>query len=382
MKRSLERILTTHAGSLPRPDDLTRMMWDLLEEKKVDKEKLDKRVREAVAEVVKKQRKTGIDVVSDGEMSKVGFSNYIMQRYSGCGEQAQISAADIGDYPALVAKLFAEDEGGQHIITRFIDGPIELKDSEAVKKDIDNLKAALDGRDPDNAFIPAVSPGQMLFNFPNRYYGSDEEYLEAAANALRYEYQSIVDAGFNLQLDAPDMPMRAHAYYGEGGLTDINTYIPKSVEAMNYATRDLPEDKIRLHLCWGNYAGPHHLDVELKNIIDLVLKISAGFISVEGANPRHAHEWEIWKDIKLPEDKVLMPGVIDSVTNHVEHPRLVAQRLEQYAEVLGKERIIAGTDCGFGTFVGYSGTDPDIAWLKLSALVNGAQLASDSLWKS
>jgi len=382
MKRSIDRILTTHAGSLPRPEDLTRMMWDLLDGKDVDQPVLDNRIRDAVADAIKRQKEAGIDIISDGEMSKVGFSNYTMQRYSGFGEKTQFSATDIGNFPSIINKLFVENEGGQHIVMRCIEGPIELKDPEAVRKDIDNFKDALGDYDPNDAFIPAVTPGQMLFNFPNRYYATDEEYLEAAANALRYEYESIINAGFNLQLDAPDLPMRVHSFTADTGVADMKRYVPMSIEAMNAATKDLPTDKIRLHLCWGNYAGPHHHDIELKDIIDMVLKINADFIYFEAANPRHAHEWEVWAQTSIPEDKALVPGVIDTLTNHVEHPRLVAQRLEQYAGIVGRERVIGGTDCGFGTFVGWSGTDPEVAWLKLQALAEGAKIASARLWKS
>ncbi len=239
MKRSTERILTTHAGSLPRPPDLTRMMWDLIDGKPVDEAALRARVREAVAEVVRRQREVGIDIVSDGEMSKVGFSNYVMQRYSGFANRAQFVATDLGEFPDIINKLFVENEGGRHLVMPNVEGPIELRDAGAVERDIDNLKAALGGASPDDAFIAAVTPGQMLFNFPNLYYPSDEAYLEAAAKALAVEYAAIVEAGFNLQLDAPDLPMRAHCYTGGVGTADIKTYVPMAIEAMNEATRGL-----------------------------------------------------------------------------------------------------------------------------------------------
>lgn len=380
MKRSSERILTTHAGSLPRPPDLTRMMWDLIDEKPVDKGKLDRRVAEAVAEAVKKQRDAGIDIVSDGEMSKIGFSNYVMQRYAGFANRAQFIATDLGDFPDIITKLFVENEGGRHLVMPNVEGPIELRDRGAVKKDIDNFKAALGGIDPDSAFIPAVTPGQMLFNFPNLYYPSDRAYLEAAAKALSVEYKAIVDAGFNLQLDAPDLAMRAHCFTGDVGTADMKAYVPMAIEAMNEAIRGLPPEKVRLHVCWGNYPGPHHHDVELKDIIEPVLKTKAGYIYFEGANPRHAHEWEVWKETKIPDGMGLIPGVIDTLTSHVEHPHLVAQRLETYANIAGKENVIGGTDCGFGTFVGWSACDPNAAWLKLKSLAQGAEIASKRLW--
>ena len=356
------------------------MMWDLLDEKPVDQDKLATRVQEAVVEVVGKQREAGIDIVSDGEMSKVGFSNYVMQRYSGFANRAQFVATDLGDFPDIINKLFVENEGGRHLVMPNVEGPIELRDKDAVHRDIANFKKALGGTSPELAFIAAVTPGQMLFNFPNLYYKSDAAYLEAAAEALSYEYKAIVDAGFNLQLDAPDLPMRAHCFTGGVGTADMKTYVPMAIEAMNEATRGLPPDKVRLHLCWGNYAGPHHHDVELKEIIEPVLKTNAGSIYFEAANPRHAHEWEVWEQAKIPDGKALIPGVIDTLTNHVEHPRLVAQRIETFARIVGRENVIAGTDCGFGTFVGWSGCDPKVAWLKLKALADGAAIASERLW--
>jgi 5-methyltetrahydropteroyltriglutamate--homocysteine methyltransferase len=380
MKRSTDRIRTTHAGSLPRPDDLTRMMWDGLDGKPVDKGVLTRRVAEAVREAVDKQRAAGVDIVSDGEMSKVGFSNYVIQRFSGFGERAQFMATDLADFPVLIQKMFIEDEGGQHLVMPVVDGPIELRDRDAVKLDIANLKAALGDVNPDDAFIPAVTPGQMLFNFPNRYYPSREAYLEAAGNVLRVEYQAIIDSGFNLQLDAPDLAMHHHSFSDGKGPIALKNYIPAAIEALNHATRGLPADKMRLHLCWGNYAGPHHHDIELCDIIEPVLKARASFIYFEAANPRHEHEWEVWQEIKLPDGKAIIPGVIDTVTNTVEHPRLVAQRLERFANIVGKENVIGGTDCGFGTFVGFHNCDPKIAWLKLEALAQGASLASDRLW--
>jgi len=380
MKRSIDRIVTTHGGSLPRPDDLAHMMYDKLDGKPVDEARIKTRVKETVAEMVRKQREAGIDVVSDGEMSKPGFSNYIIQRFSGFGtERAQFMATDLAEVPHLAAQHFG-NEGGQHIIMPMVVGPIELRDKNAVRIDIENLKTALGNKSPDEAFICAVTPGQVAFNFPNRHYRSLEEYLEAAGNALRYEYQAIIEAGFNLQLDSPDLAMRAHAFTDGKGPLDIRRYVPIAIEALNHATRGLPAEKLRLHLCWGNYVGPHHKDVELQEIIEPVLKANAGFIYFEGANPRHEHEWEIWQKLRLPEGKAMIPGMIDTATNHVEHPRLVAQRIEQFAKLVGKENVIAGTDCGFGTFVGSSGVDPDVAWLKLQALAEGARIASQRLW--
>jgi 5-methyltetrahydropteroyltriglutamate--homocysteine methyltransferase len=382
MKRSADRILTTHAGSLPRPDDLTRMMFDKLDNKPVDEGALARRVKEAVAEIVKKQVDCGIDIVSDGEMSKPGFSNYVIQRFGGFGARAQFVATDLADSPGIVNRLFVENEAGQHIVLPALEGPLEVRDKEAVFRDIENFKAALGGRKPEDAFICAITPGQLAFNFPNKYYKSQEEYLAAAGEALRYEYKAIIDAGFNLQLDSPEIAMYGHAFSEGNTPPDMKRYVPQAIESLNHATRELPPEKMRLHVCWGNYCGPHHRDVELRQIVQPVLKARPAFIYFEAANPRHAHEWEVWLEVKLPDDKAMIPGVIDTLTNTVEHPRLVAQRLERYADIVGKERVIGGTDCGFGTFVGWSPCDPSVAWLKLRALVEGAKIASERLWRT
>jgi len=354
-------------------------MWDAMDGKAQDEAKMRARIRSAVAEIVAKQAEVGVDIVSDGEMSKIGFSNYVVQRYSGFGAPATFVATDLTEFPDIATRLFA-NEAGDHMPQKVVEGPIELRDTDAVQRDIDNLKTALQGRDPDDAFITAISPGQMLFYFPNRYYRTSEEYLEAAARALAFEYRAIIAAGFNLQLDAPDLPMCSHSFADDKGPRSLGDHVPAAIEAMNEAIRGLPPEKIRVHLCWGNYAGPHHHDVELKDLIEPVLRTRAGFLSVEAANPRHEHEWEVWLDTKLPEGKALIPGVIDTVTNHVEHPRLVAQRIERFANIVGKENVIAGTDCGFSSFVGVSGCDPNVAWLKLKSLSEGAAIASDRLW--
>ena len=383
MKRNTDRILTTHAGSLPRPDDLVRMMWDRMDGKPVDESALRDRVHRAVVESVEKQDAAGIDIISDGEMSKVGFSNYVAQRYTGFGaftEPAEFHALDLADAPGVAQAIFGSS-AGQHVMLPQMIGPIELRDRGAVQADIDNFKAAIGGRDPDKAFICAVTPGQVVFNFPNHYYKTFEQHLEAVSNALSTEYKMITDAGFNLQLDSPDLAMNGHCFTHGPGPVDLEKHLPAVIEALNHATRGIAPEKMRLHLCWGNYAGPHHRDVELKDIIKPVLKTTAMYIYPEAANPRHEHEWEVWKEIGLPDGKALIPGVIDSVTNHVEHPRLVAQRIERFADIVGKENVIAGTDCGFGTFVGWSGCDPAVAWLKLDALAQGARMASEHLWK-
>jgi|SRR5579875_545824 len=379
MQTSGDRILTTHAGSLPRPEDLTRMMFEVLDGREPDRSALDRRVREATAEVVARQRELGIDVVSDGEMGKVGFSNYVIQRLSGFAGQAQFIADDIGEAPEMIPEVFG-GEGGAHLRLPILDAPIEPRDPDAVHREIADFKAALGEVSPDQAFISAVTPGQVAFNFPNRAYRSHREYVEAAARALVPEYQAIVAAGFNLQLDSPDSAMAFHCRSEGSDVGDPAAHLASSIEVLNEALAGLPPEKLRYHVCWGNYRGPHHRDVPLRKIAELVLRVRAKFIYIEAANPRHAHEWRLWQEVKLPDDKALIVGVIDTKTNLVEHPELVAERIERFAGLVGRERVIAGTDCGFATFVGWHSCHPAAAWLKLGALVDGARLATQRLW--
>jgi 5-methyltetrahydropteroyltriglutamate--homocysteine methyltransferase len=379
MKLNDDRILTTHAGSLPRPDDVAQMLYDVLDEKPVGKEALDRRVRGAVAEVVKRQRDIGVDIVSDGEMGKVGFSNYVLQRMSGFVGHAQFTAADLADAPEIAADALGS-VGSQHMRLPILSGPIEARDPDAVRHEIDDFSAALNGTPRDDAFIPAVTPGHVAFNFPNQYYSSHQDYIEAAARALTPEYKAIIDSGFNLQLDSPDAAMAWHCHVEGSDLADPAAHLAAGIDVLNEALADVPPEKLRYHVCWGNYNGPHHKDIALREIVPLVLKTRAKFIYVEAANPQHEHEWEVWETISLPDDKALIVGVIDVKTNHIEHPELVAQRIERFANVVGRERVIAGTDCGFATFVGFNSCNPAAAWLKLHALVEGARIASSRLW--
>ncbi len=378
MQLSTDRILTTHAGSLPRPEDVTQMLFDVLDEKEIDQSALDARVREAIKDIVARQRELGIDVVSDGEVGKVGFSNYVIQRMSGFAGEAQFMAADLGEAPEIIPEVFG-GAGAAHLRLPILNGPIEPRDTGAVGQEIEDFTAALNGTSPDEAFIPAVTPGQVAFNFPNRAYGSHQEYIEAAAAALAPEYRAIVEAGFNLQLDSPDSAMAFHCSSEGSDLEDPAGHLEASIDVLNDVLADLPAEKLRYHVCWGNYRGPHHRDVDLKDIVALVLRTRAKFIYVEGANPRHEHEWQVWRDTPLPDDKALIVGVIDTKTNHVEHPELVAQRIERFASIVGRERVIAGTDCGFATFVGWHSCHPVAAWMKLGALVEGARIASERL---
>ncbi len=372
------RIRTTHAGSLPRPDDLADMIWSRMDGKPVDESELEARIDTAVGEVVAKQREIGLDYVSDGELSKTGFSTYVNDRFSGFAGRSEFQADDVADYPALAMRLF-NTPSMAHIVFSNCVGPVELVDQEAVHRDVDRLRRALDGADPATAFMGAISPGQIAFNYPDQHYGSHERYLAALADALAYEYRAITAAGFALQIDSPDMAMAAHCRSVGSSVGDWHTHLPLAVEALNAALDGIPREQVRLHVCWGNYAGPHHRDVPLADIIGEVLRVNAGTVYVEGANARHAHEWRVFQDVDLPDDTSVILGVIDVKSNCVEHPQVVADRLVRLGQIIGQERVIAGTDCGFDTFIRFSQVDPAVAWLKLRSLVEGAELASAAL---
>jgi 5-methyltetrahydropteroyltriglutamate--homocysteine methyltransferase len=373
-----DRILTTHAGSLPRPDGLADMIWARIDGETVDEGELTAKIDAAVEEVVAKQRDAGIDVISDGEMSKTGFSTYINDRFSGFGGRSEFQADDVAPFPNLAMRLFATPSMA-HLIFANCVGPVEVADKDAVHRDIARFKQALGDADASDAFMGAISPGQIAFNYPDQHYGSHEKYLAACGEALRYEYQAIIDAGFNLQIDSPDMAMAAHSRSVGSSVGDWHRHLPLAVDALNAALDGIPPERVRLHVCWGNIASPHHCDVPLADIIDQVLKVNAGTVYVEGANPRHAHEWRVFRDVELPDDKKVILGVIDVKTNYIEHPRVVADRLVQLGQVIGKERLLAGTDCGFDTFIRWSQVDPDVAWLKLKSMSDGAEIASSEL---
>jgi 5-methyltetrahydropteroyltriglutamate--homocysteine methyltransferase len=368
-------IRTTHAGSLPRPDDLADMIWKRMDGEPVDESAIESRLDSAVKEIVQKQHDAGIDVVSDGEMSKTGFSTYVGDRFSGFEGRSEFQADDVADFPELAMRLFNTPTMA-HVIFSNCTGPVELKDKEAVHKDIERLKSALNGGE---AFMGAVSPGQIAFNYPNQHYKDHEEYLGALADALKYEYNAIIDAGLNLQIDSPDMAMAAHCRSVGSSVGDWHTHLPLAVEALNAALEGIPPEKVRFHVCWGNYGGPHHKDVPLKDIIEQVYKVNAGTIYPEGANPRHEHEYRVFEEAPLPDDKKIILGTIDVKSNYIEHPQVVADRLVRLAKIVGKERVMAGTDCGFDTFIRFSLVDPKVAWLKLQALAEGAELASSQV---
>jgi len=379
MKRSTNHILTTHTGSLPRPTDLVDMVLRKEEKQHVDETVLGMRVRSAVAEVVRTQAEVGITVLNDGEQGKPGYSTYMKDRLTGFeGEStAATVSGEANDFPEYTARRAGRAAPKRPACT----GPITWKDREAGRKDIENLQAAVNEVKAEEVFMTAASPGVVPHFMKDQYYGSEEKYLDALASAMKEEYDAIHRAGFVLQVDCPDLCMSRHNRFSELSTKEFKKIAELHVAALNHALRDIPADRVRLHMCWGNYEGPHHLDIPLREIIDVALKAKVGALSFEGANPRHEHEWVVFKEFHLPDGLVIIPGVIDSTTNFVEHPELVAQRIVRYAEVVGRENVIAGTDCGFGTFVRTEPTiDSRIVWAKLKSLAEGAVIASKQLW--
>jgi 5-methyltetrahydropteroyltriglutamate--homocysteine methyltransferase len=381
MQRSTDRFLTTHTGSLPRPDDLVRMMYAKEEGVPVERDALAARVRRAVVEVVEKQIAAGIDLVDDGEMSKPSYATYVKDRLAGFGGAGNTFVyGDLVDFPNLARRVFG-DPGRSRRKTPACNAPITVRDPAAAAADVANLKAALAGKRIAGAFMSAASPGVISLFFKNEHYPSEEAYLFAIAEAMRHEYEAVAKAGFVLQLDCPDLAMGRHIQYADLSVAEFRKRARLHVEALNHAVADIPAEQLRIHLCWGNYEGPHHCDVPLADIIDIAFEARASAISFEAANPRHAHEWALFEGIKLPEGKVLIPGVIESKSNFIEHPELVAERITRYARLVGRENVIAGSDCGYGTWVGQAAVDPDVVWAKLAAMAEGARLASRAFWK-
>ena len=381
MKRSTERFLTTHTGSLPRPDDLVRMMYAKEEGVPVDRAALASRVREAVAEVVQKQVAAGIDLVNDGEMSKPSYATYVKDRLDGFGGTGNTFVyQDLAAFPKLAQRVFG-DPGRSRRKTPACNGPIAVRDNSEALGDVANLKAATEGRSTGAAFMSAASPGVVSLFFRNDYYQDHETYLHAIAEAMRAEYEAVAGAGFVLQIDCPDLGMGRHIQFADLSVEEFRKRARQHVEALNHAVRNIPAEQLRMHLCWGNYEGPHHCDVPLADIVDVVFLAKPQAVSLEAANPRHAHEWTLFERVKLPEGKVLIPGVIESKSNFIEHPELIAQRIARYANLVGRENVIAGSDCGFGTWVGQAAVDPDVVWAKFAALAEGARIATRAFWR-
>jgi 5-methyltetrahydropteroyltriglutamate--homocysteine methyltransferase len=377
MQRSDGRILTTHTGSLPRPNDLVTLLRDREEGRPAPG--LAARVRTAVGAVVARQVETKLSVVNDGEQGRVDYTVYVKDRLTGFdGESAALPSIDVDEFPEWteMARQFAPPFQRRPACT----GPIAWKDWPAMEEDIRTLRDATRAAGVDEVFMTSPSPGQIGRFLPNRYYPSDEAYLAAVADVMRREYRAIVDAGFVLQIDCPDLALGRHTQFAHLSLAEFRKVAEMHVEVLNHAVADLPADRMRMHICWASTGGPHHHDVPLADIVDIVVKGRPQGLMFPGANPRHGHEWKVWKDVKLPAGKLLVPGVIDSTTNFIEHPELVAERIERYAGIVGRENVIAGCDCGFGTFAGRVQVDSNIVWHKLRSLVEGARLASQALW--
>lgn len=374
------RFLTTHVGSLPRPDDLIEIMFAREDGIPIDRHALAGRVESAVDEAVSRQVRAGVDIVNDGEWPKPSYATYIKDRLNGFGGSGNSFVfQDIEDFPRTKARVLA-DPGRKHRKTPACNAPISLKDSAGPDQDIRTLQQAVKRHAATGAFMSAASPGVTGYFFRNEYYPDHESYLFALAEALRPEYEAIVNAGIMLQIDCPDLAMGRHSQYAGLTLAEFRSRMELHVEVLNRALVNIPAEKVRMHLCWGNYPGPHHCDVPFRDIVDVIWKAKPHAIQFEAANPRHAHEWALFEEIGLPEGKVLIPGVIEVQSNYIEHPELVAQRIGRYAHLVGRENVMAGTDCGFSIHVGSGGVDPDVVWAKLASLAEGAAIASRKFW--
>ena len=381
MKTSVDRILTTHVGSLPRPAEVLSYLFAQDKGESYDPAKFEDAMRVGVEAAVRKQAEAGLDILNDGETAKISYATYIKHRLNGfeIGNAPRATPQDLDDYPDYRDKIAAE--GATPKYTRPIcRGPITVKTLAPLHADIARLKAALGGVKSTEGFMSAVSPGTIAVFQPNEYYASHEAYLEALAAAMRPEYEAIVASGLVLQVDCPDLGMGRHIRFRNVDDDEFLRNAALQVEALNEALKNVPADRVRLHICWGNYEGPHTRDIPLYKVLPVLLKVKPMGLLIEGGNPRHEHEWELFKDHPLPADKVLVPGVIDTTTNFVEHPELVAQRIVRYALLVGRERVMAGTDCGFGHFAGFGAVHPVICWAKMQSLAEGARLASKKLW--
>ncbi|MFT6344895.1 MAG: 5-methyltetrahydropteroyltriglutamate--homocysteine methyltransferase [Paraglaciecola sp.] len=372
----IKPILSTHVGSLPRSQSTVDFIFARENNEFYDPSEFQTEMTSAVAAVVLKQHQAGIDIVSDGETSKISYATYVKDRYTGfSGDSPRNAPADLKLFPDFLKKLVSS--GGTPTYSRpFCTGEIKSKETDDLQHDLDNLKLAVTKQKAEKAFMNAASPGVIALFLPNQYYPSREKYIEALAEVMKAEYKAIIDAGFDLQLDCPDLALSRHMLFqdlsDEAFIKIANTH----VEALNYAIAGLPEERVRIHICWGNYEGPHVCDIPMQKMFDTLMSVNAGQLLFETANPRHGHEWEVFAQRKqdIPDTKILIPGVIDSTSNFVEHPRLVAQRIQKFVDIVGRERVIAGSDCGFGTFAGFGAVAPDIAYAKLASLSEGAKL--------
>jgi 5-methyltetrahydropteroyltriglutamate--homocysteine methyltransferase len=380
MRASSDRILTTHVGSLPRSQAVTDVLFGRERGTITDTVAAARVIADATEEVVKRQVAAGVDVVSDGEMSKISYATYVADRFTGfAGDSPRRPGQDLVEFPRLMEKLARLGSTAQYRRPNCV-GEIRTKTLEPIQEDLRNFARGVAAGKPADAFLNAASPGVIAIFQPNEYYKTLDEYLEAAAEALRVEYEAIVAAGFLVQIDAPDLGMGRHTMYRDASVGEYLARAARHVEVLNHALRNVPASSLRMHCCWGNYEGPHHHDVPMRDLLPVLLKAKPQALLFEAANPRHAHEWTVFRDAKLPEDKILIPGVLSSTTNYVEHPELVAERLLRFADIVGRERVMAGSDCGFSTFAGFGAVDPDIVYMKLGAMAEGARLASRKLW--
>jgi len=379
VQTSTDRILTTHVGSMPRPEALAELLYKVEFSEPYDGQEFERSVREAVTDIVARQRDWGLDIINDGEMGKTGYATYIQQRLDGfSGESASIRFDDMTNFPEYRREQ-AKAAGTRRLNRPCCTGEVTVRDRAPLARDIENLKAAA-GAGASDVFMNAASPGVIAVFQDNQYYPSDDAYLQALADVMKEEYEAIVEAGFILQIDCPDLAMGRHTTFRELSDADFLARAAMQIEALNSALENVTADRVRMHICWGNYEGPHHRDIPLAEILDVVMKAKPMGLLIEASNPRHEHEWSVFAERKLPDDKVLIPGVIDSVTNYIEHPELVAQRICRYADVVGRERVIASADCGFATFAGMGAVDAKIAIEKFKSLAEGAEIASKRLW--
>ena len=377
----MSRILTTHVGSLPRSQDVVDFIFTRENNKQYVEKDFDECMRNNVLSTAKKQKIAGIDIVSDGETSKISYATYVKDRYTGfSGDSPRNPPEDLKLFPGFLKRL-ADDGGTPQYARPMCTGEVRSKGQGELQKDISNLKAAMSANDIGRGFMNAASPGVISLFLQNDYYPTRDAYLSALADAMRDEYETIVASGLDLQLDCPDLALSRHMLFSHLSDSEFIKIAESHVEALNHALKNVPEEKVRIHICWGNYEGPHCCDIDMNKVFGTLMKAKARYILFETSNPRHAHEWTVFRDRKneIPDTKILVPGVVDTTTNFIEHPELVAERIEKFVNIVGKERVIAGSDCGFGTFAGFGAIDPDIAFAKLKSLSEGAALVSNRL---
>ena len=374
----MTKVLTSHVGSLPRSQKVVDFIFARENETEYDQIEFDSTMTNAVKQTVVKQVNSGVDIVSDGETSKISYATYVKDRYNGfSGDSPRNAPADLKMFPGFLERL-ANDGGTPQYARPQCTGKVSSKDQSELQKDIRNLKSAMKASGVDRGFMNAASPGVISLFLQNAYYKNRESYLAALADTMREEYETIVASGLDLQLDCPDLALSRHMLFNELSDSEFVKVAASHVDALNHALENIPEDKVRIHICWGNYEGPHCCDIGMDKVFSTLMSAKAKYLLFETSNPRHAHEWTVFRDRKseIPDNKVLVPGVVDTTTNFIEHPELVAQRINRFADIVGPDRVIAGSDCGFGTFAGFGSVDPDIAYAKLKSLSEGAKIAS------